>query len=102
VLSANTQFNNTIQQINSRTPYETVFLGATFGLVVGGITSCVSNVFLCEATDGASTILPAIQASAAAGGLGAVKWVTQNLLDQSVASGQFQQQVANVCSKLPG
>jgi len=82
-----------------------VIVGSTFGVFTGAALFCVGSPFnaaLCESTYGGAALGPALLGGWR-GGTGAyATWVIKNIADLNAAQNTYNQQVQNVCSKLPG
>jgi RHS repeat-associated protein len=103
--AAQAQLDSTTSDITNRTPWKAIGGGAGFGFITGSAILCISNpalTALCYTSYGAAA-LPAGLMGAFRGGSGAyAMWVLNNIGALNTAQSRYQQQVQNVCSKLPG
>ena len=102
--AAQNQLDNTTAEIDSRRPWLAATGGATFGFLTGAAWFCTANpaqTALCAETDGAAA-LPAAGWAAYRGGMSATAmWALKNAGEQAAAQNAYNQQVQNVCNKLP-
>lgn len=98
---AQTAHDNTIAEINSRTPWVSEVMGGTFGFLTGAGIGCLQNPIACEATYGVSSAPTAIDAGIGGVASGYALWVLQNTRDTNIANNTYNQTVNNVCNNLP-
>jgi len=102
--AAQSTLDSTTNEIKSRSPWKAIGGGAGFGFITGSAVFCISNPALtamCYTSYGGAA-LPAGLMGAFRGGSGAyAMWVLNNIGALNTAQSAYNQQVQNVCNKLP-
>jgi RHS repeat-associated protein len=101
---AQEKMNKKVAEIDSKTPTDDVIFGATFGALIGAAWGCFKTevaMIMCDETYGASALGDLINGGISGGSGALTKWLIKQTAALNNATAEYNNQVNDVCSKLP-